>query len=225
MRKYIRQKLPFLRIAQQASLLGSLLPSRQAYPIDKAGENGMTLEYISGETARIRQKYDETDPVRLARAMGILLLFEPMGDSPNACKGFYLSQSRAQVITVNSCLPDQLQRVILGHELGHAVLHRKAAGGRSTAARAFHDFTLFDASSTLEYEANIFAADFLMKDDDILELMSEGISFFGAADALGIPPELLDFKLRVLKRKGFRVIDPPILARGDFLKKTIDKLL
>lgn len=189
----------------------------------------MTIEYISGEVARVRLKYDETDPECLSRAMGILLLHEPMGDSPNACKGFYLTQSRAQVITVNSCLPDHLQRVILGHELGHAILHRKATGGRSAAANAsgvsaFHDFALFDASSTLEYEANIFAADLLIEDDDILELSQDGISFFGAADALSVPPELLDFKLRVLKRKGFRVIDPPILARGDFLKKTIDKL-
>jgi Zn-dependent peptidase ImmA (M78 family) len=174
----------------------------------------MTIDTISGEVKRIREKYDETDPVRLAKAMGILLLAQPMGGGPNACKGFFLCQSRAQVITVNSDLSEELRRIILTHEIGHAVLHSKAAG-----VREFHDFQLFDETSVYEYEANIFAADFLMEDEKVLGLLNDDISFFGAAAALGVPPELLDFKFRVLKRKGYKVIDPPIRSRGDFLKK------
>lgn len=173
----------------------------------------MSIESISSEARRVKEKYAEADPVRLAKAMGILLLFEPMGSSPNACKGFYLSQSRAQVITVNRDLSDELQRIILSHELGHAVLHRKASGVKS-----FHDFRLFDETSVYEYEANIFAAELLMDDDTVLGLLNGDISFFGAAAELGVPPELLDFKFRVLKRRGYKVIDPPIRAHGDFLK-------
>lgn len=174
----------------------------------------MSIEYISSEVRRVRKKYDETDPERLAKAMGVLLLYEPMGVSSDACKGFYFRQSRTQVITVNSDLADELRRIILTHELGHAVLH-----GRSAGTRAFHDFTLFDETSVYEYEANIFAADFLMDDEKVLALLNGDISFFGAAADLCVPPELLDFKFRVLKRKGYKVVDPPILARGDFLKK------
>jgi Zn-dependent peptidase ImmA (M78 family) len=176
--------------------------------------NGLSIEYISGEVARIRKKYDETDPYRLCRAMNILLLNEPMGDSQNACKGFYLCQSKTQVITVNSDLPEELHRIILTHEIGHAVLHRKASG-----VKAFHDFALFDETSVYEYEANIFAADFLMEDERVLGLLNGDISFFGAAAELNVPAELLDFKFRVLKRKGYKVIDPPITAKSDFLKK------
>lgn len=173
----------------------------------------MTIDYISSEVKRLRQKYDETDPVRLAKAMGILLLYQPMGSQPTACKGFYLSQSRTRVITVNSSLPEELQRIILCHELGHAVLHHKAS-----AIREFHDFRLFDETSAYEYEANIFAADLLMEDDRVLALLNDDISFFDAAAALGVPQELLDFKFRVLKRKGYKVTDPPIKSHGDFLK-------
>ncbi len=174
----------------------------------------MSIEFISSEVKRVRQKYDEMDPVRLSKAMGILLLFEPMGDSPNACKGFYIRQSREQVITVNSSLSEELKRIILMHEIGHAVLHKHLTG-----KRAFHDFQLFDETSVYEYEANIFAADFLMEDDRVLSLLNGDISFFGAAAELNVPPELLDFKFRVLKRKGYKVIDPPIQAHGNFLKK------
>ena len=30
--------------------------------------------------------------------------------------------------------------------------------------------------------------------------------------------ELLDFKFRVMKRKGYKLIDPPILSNSNFLK-------
>ena len=109
---------------------------------------------------------------------------------------------------------EEHQRIILAHELGHAVLHRDASG-----VQTFHDFKLFDETNVYEYEANIFAADFLIPDDYVLELLNGDISFFGAASELGVPAELLDFKFRVLKRKGYKVIDPPITARADFLKK------
>jgi len=179
----------------------------------------LSIEFITKEVRRIKQKHGETDPVRLAGAMGILLLHEPMGDHPKTCKGFYLCQSRAQVITVNSSLAEDLRRVVLCHELGHAVLHRKASGTNALGVREFHDFQLFDETSVYEYEANIFAADFLMEDEQVLGLLNGDISFFGAAAALRVPPELLDFKFRVLKRKGYQVVDPPIRSRGDFLKK------
>jgi Zn-dependent peptidase ImmA (M78 family) len=78
---------------------------------------------------------------------------------------------------------------------------------------------MFDETSQYEFEANIFAADLLMPDEEVLSLLNDDISFFAAASALQVPPELLDFKFRVLKRKGYKVIDPPIVANGDFLKK------
>ncbi len=100
------------------------------------------------------------------------------------------------------------------HEIAHAVLHRKASG-----FKAFHDFDLFDEASIYEYEANIFTADYLLDDDEVLDLLNEDLSFFGAASRLNVPAELLDFKFRVLKRKGYKIIDPPMRASSDFLKK------
>ncbi|WP_347489229.1 ImmA/IrrE family metallo-endopeptidase [Desulfoscipio sp. XC116] len=145
--------------------------------------------------------------------MKISLLYQPMGSFEGACKGFYLQQSRKQAIVINSNLAEQLQRIILIHELGHAILHRKLPGVKS-----FHDFKLFDETSLYEYEANIFAADFILEDQDVLRMLNDDISFFAAASTLGVPAELLDFKFRILKRKGYKVIDPPLNARANFLK-------
>ena len=173
----------------------------------------MTVDFICREVERLKRKFHETDPFLLCDAMGIILLYEPMGTYPGACKGFFLAQSRKRSITVNSDLPEAIQRIIVTHELGHAVLHAKAVG-----VKAFHDFELFDSTSLMEYEANIFAAEFLMDDDDVLEKLNEDISFFGAASLLRVPPELLDFKFRLMKRNGYKLIDPPLMANSNFLK-------
>ena len=173
----------------------------------------MTMDYICREVERLKRKFHETDPFLLCDAMGIILLYEPMGTYPGAYKGFFLAQSRKRSITVNSGLPEAIQRIIVTHELGHAVLHAKAVG-----VKAFHDFELFDSTSLMEYEANIFAAEFLMADDDVLEKLNEDISFFGAASLLRVPPELLDFKFRLMKRNGYKLIDPPLMANSNFLK-------
>lgn len=178
----------------------------------------MSIELISKEVKTILQKYGEKDPFKLCRLLGISLIHSPMGSNPKDCKGFYLCHSRKQVIVLNEDLPCEIQRIILAHELGHSVLHQKNSGLQS-----FHDFVLFDETSTYEYEANIFAADLLLEDSRVLSLLNGDLSFFQAAAQLGVPPELLDFKFRVLKRKGYQVVDPPFVSSSDFLKNYSDK--
>lgn len=173
----------------------------------------MTLEYISRVVDDLRRRFHEDDPIKLCEAMGIIVAREPMGLYEGACKGFFMAQSRKRLVMINADLPAELQRVIVAHELGHAVLHRKALG-----INTFHDFALFDSTSAMEYQANVFAAEYLMPDEDVLERLNDDISFFGAAAQLRVPPELLDFKFRAMKRKGYKVIDPPFHCCGDFLK-------
>ena len=52
-----------------------------------------------------------------------------------------------------------------------------------------------------------------------MDVLNQDVTFFGAAKMLHVPPELLDFKFRVLKHQGYAVI-PPMLAKGDFLRRT-----
>lgn len=177
----------------------------------------MYMEHISRAVQYAAKKYNERDPFRLCREMGIILLRQPMGSQTNSCKGFYFVQSKKRAIVLNSDLSDELQRVVLAHEIGHSVLHRNVTGVKS-----FHDFSLFDEISKMEYEANLFAAELLMCDEDVLELLNEDISFFSAAGRLFVPPELLDFKFRLLKRKGYKLVDSPFSAKSNFLKN-IDK--
>ena len=161
----------------------------------------MTIEQISDAAKQLKKKCDETDPERLAERMKILVSREPMGLFEGCCKGFFLVHRRKKHITINGDLPDVLQKVVLAHELGHCVLH----SGSSSAA--FHE----------EYEANVFASELLLPDEAVLEVLNDDMFFFQAAKALYVPSELLDFKFRILKRRGYKV-ESPITANGDFLK-------
>lgn len=178
----------------------------------------LSIHTIVQEVSRLKKKYAESDPSQLARDMKIMVAYEPMGVYDGCCKGFFLVHSRIRHITVNSDLPEQLQKVILSHELGHAVLH-----AHSGSMAAFHEMTLFDTADQKEYEANLFASELLLTDQEVLDLLNEDLFFFQAASALNVPAEVLDFKFRVMKRKGYKV-NSPITANSDYLKK-IEKVV
>ena len=150
----------------------------------------MKIEYIANQVRETVKKYDETDPVRLAKAMNIYLRFDHLGTAPGCIKGFFAIISRIKHITINYDLPEELQKVILAHEIGHVVLHKKEA-----QMSAFHELELFDNVDQKEYEANIFASELLLSNEDVMDAINEDQFFFDAARQLCVPPEMLDFKV------------------------------
>ena len=70
----------------------------------------------------------------------------------------------------------------------------------------------------MEKDANLFAAEFLLDDDDVLNALNADNTFFSAAAQLYVPIELLDFKFRVMKWKGYKLVEPPIMSRSNFLR-------
>ena len=118
----------------------------------------MTYAQICESVARLRRRYGDSDPARLCREMEIQLLYQPLGSHPGAIKGYFIVCKRIRAITVNMDLPPVMQRIITAHELGHAVHHK------SSRAQAFHDVVLFDQTSALEKEANLFAAELLLRE-------------------------------------------------------------
>ena len=171
----------------------------------------MNMDYICREVEKLKKKYHETDPFKLCEDMGIILLHTPMGTYPGACKGFFLTQSRKRSITINSDLPESLQRIIVTHELGHAVLHAKAVG-----VKAFHDFELFDSTSLMEYEANIFATQIALPDDDFLELVEHGYDVQQIADAMYSDVNLVALKADTLISQVYRLRSQKY--KNDFLR-------
>lgn len=177
-------------------------------------KEGTKLTYadICEAVAGIKRKYGESDPFRLCHAMGIKLIFQPMGKSPDAVKGFFLEHKRIRTITVNSDLPEVIQKIIVAHEICHALFHRKAG------IQTFHEVRMFDQTSVLEKEANLFTAELLLDDASVFDVLNRDTTFFSAAAVLYVPAELLDFKFRLMKWKGYKLTEPPISARSNFLR-------
>ena len=172
----------------------------------------MAYDNIVRRVAKLKAKCGETDPFALCFLLGIPVCCSPMGKGKDAIKGFFVKSNRIKVITVNSDLPYMIQRIITAHELGHAMLHA------DSGMHAFHELALFDESSRCEKEANLFASELLISDDDFFGALDDGQSFSQAASSLNVPAEFLDFKARLMKEKGYELGDSPITANSKFLK-------
>lgn len=173
---------------------------------------------IRQEVSRLKKKYQTDDPYEICKYLDIQVMERPMGKSPRSCKGFFLVSSRCKLIVINSDLPDSIQRIIIAHELGHAVLHS------DSAINTFHEFAMFEDTNRMEYEANVFAAEFMLSDDAAIESLEMQMDFYQTAKCLYVPPELLDFKLRILQCQGVKIA-APYIAHGDFLKRDLEQPL
>ena len=54
----------------------------------------MKIEYIIDQVKKTVKKYDETDPIRLADAMKIIVSYKPMGTDEGCIKGFFVIAKR-----------------------------------------------------------------------------------------------------------------------------------
>lgn len=70
------------------------------------------------------KKYDTRDPYELCKCLGIKIHFY---DMEKKLKGFFFYQSRQKNIVIDSNVNDILERILVAHELGHAVLHAQIA--------------------------------------------------------------------------------------------------
>jgi Zn-dependent peptidase ImmA (M78 family) len=169
------------------------------------------LEAIKARADALIRREKSRDPIKIAEAQGIAVRRKDLGESIAA---YYFCQSRIRSIVLSESLDPETLRIIAAHELGHDTLHRELLRNRAAL-----DTGLFMPGSSLEYEANLFAAELLIEDKQLFALLREGeMSFFEVASRLNVPPELLDFKLRFFPESNIHTLSP-ILAEGNFLRK------
>ena len=146
------------------------------------------------------------DPERIAEALGIIVMdvnFEKQ-------KGLYKVILRNRFIFIKSDLSEVMRRIVLLHEIGHDQLHRRLAD-------EFREFQIFDMrGNVMEYEANLFAAQIALPDEEILEYIRSGYDAAQIAMATASDINLVALKVSELSRRGyaFRNVD----HRSDFLK-------
>ena len=97
------------------------------------------------------KKYNTSDPLKLCDKLNIHVLFRDLG----SLKGYYKHPRGVKIVVVNSELSEFTQKIVLAHELGHAILH-------SSRSVALMHNKILHYSSTVENEANKFAAELLL---------------------------------------------------------------
>ncbi len=101
-------------------------------------------------------KYSTRDPFKLARLLGIEVQLGNPG-----CAGCYIFLKNHRYIFLNQSLPKHEMNLVMAHELGHAILHRKEN------CYFMRNKTLL-LNSKKEIEANLFAMELLI-DDSFIE--------------------------------------------------------
>ena len=87
------------------------------------------------------------------------------------------------------------------HEIGHDALRREEA----VKAGGFKEFNIFDMrQSRMEYEANIFASQISLPDDEILEYIENGYDIQQIARAMHSDINLVALKTDTLIAQGYR---------------------
>ena len=66
------------------------------------------------------KKHQSRDPFRIIKGMNVILVFAPLKE----VRGFYQYFQRNNIIYIDENLPEQEQRFVCAHELGHMLLHQ-----------------------------------------------------------------------------------------------------
>ena len=152
------------------------------------------------------------DPHKIADELGIEIIYCPFKSQ----RGAYKVIIRNRFMFVKEDLHPVMENIVLLHELGHDSLHRDEA----TKAGGFKEFNIFDIrDSRMEYEANIFATQIALPDDDFLELAEMGYDVQQIASAMHSDVKLVALKADTLISQGYRL--RPQEHRNDFLKYKI----
>ena len=168
----------------------------------------MGYGYIHDEARQLVQRYGTRDPFRIAEELGIHVLYD---NDFKALKGMYKIIQRSRFIILNGNLSDRDQRTVCAHELGHDRLHRHFA-----KTSALQEFMLYDMRSRPEYEANIFASELLIDDDDVFELIQEERDICHIASELGEDINMVLIKIDELRQQGYD-LRVPYRPQADFL--------
>lgn len=132
------------------------------------------------------KKYGTRDPFLLSSYLNLRIVYSEYSDST---KGYYINVKRNKFIVLNSRLTDDEKRIVLAHEIGHAMLHS------SKEVHFIRENTLFPKGRH-ENEANKFAAELLIDLNEIDKCYIEDLSIEQLASYLMVPQELIKIKFQ-----------------------------
>lgn len=163
---------------------------------------------------RVLKQCRSRDPLRIARDLNIEILLR--GDFVRQ-KGAFCVVLGQSFIILNDKLDESEMKLVCAHELGHALMHKIIA-----EKGVLCEYDLFNMATSIEYEANVFASELLIDQQEMQELLCAGYDIYNAARALNVNVNLLIIKLAELNRRGghYRL---PYMPYSDFIGGTHER--
>ena len=152
------------------------------------------IEEIIRKAKRLTRQCDTYDPFRIACDLGIDIQYKDLG----RLKGMYTIMKRNRFIVLNINSDEYTQKLVCAHELGHDQFHRELA-----VDSCLQEFIIYNMNTRPEYEANIFAAELLLPDEQILDLIDMGYDSEQIARKMYADVNLVGIKISTLIRKGY----------------------
>lgn len=104
------------------------------------------------------------------------------------------------------------------HEIAHLLLHKDALTQRDYLV----EMELFNITNQRELEANQLAANLLIDDNELLELVNEGNDVVRIASILDVNVNMLMIKLLTMNKSGYD-FDVPFMPKCDFMGTIADR--
>lgn len=138
---------------------------------------------IKDTVQQLCTKFNTRSPYELVDELGIILQY---GEGMDSVRGFYLYANRIKLICIGNNMPSYLERFVIAHELGHAIMHKHSSA-------PFLQSTLLSVDK-LEIEANKFATELLIPDEMLLEYPDFTVDQW--AMFYGLPREIIELRLK-----------------------------
>ena len=148
----------------------------------------MENNYIYTKVEKLVRRFRSRDPFELLDCMNVVV-----GETSNykKLKGYCFMSCQTIYVMISSFLSEEEQRIVAAHELGHIILHRS-----QLKMAPMKDDVLYNMMDSTEYEANLFAADLLLEDDDVAEMSkNEALTYVGCCSSLNASPGLMSLEL------------------------------
>lgn len=135
---------------------------------------------------KIAAKCGTRDPFKIAKYFDYIVVQVPLV----GIRGFYDYKKRNHIIYIDSELGSGEKQFVCAHELGHSLLHRGLN-------RIFLDTTTHLKTNCYEREANEFAVELIVSDDDLEPFLEYPVE--RAAEYFGLNSELMEYRMGLLR--------------------------
>lgn len=139
----------------------------------------MNVKHIASEVSK---KYKTSDAFELADALNIKVYYHDL----NPLRGYYYCERRIKNIVVDCSLPRHMKKFVLGHEIGHSIMH-------PNCNTPFLQSTLL-STDKLEVQANKFSIELFISDSELEERWEYTIDEL--AMFYGLPREVIELRLK-----------------------------